>query len=421
MVSRSPTTSASLDDADLSRYLEETVRVWLGLATDAPVEPPRLPDALARALLRLEEHDRADRDAWGRWDFHLSQQFEGAQIWEAPIDRWVADRRAELSTRTPLEPLWPEARRFAVCLTHDVDLVSPRSTPLQVVRHARAGLDRDGSILVRLARPPVRIARALRSGLALAPSLRETLELSISLEADRGTTASYLFTVPPARGIGRYDCVYAPEDACSFRSERRRIADMIRTVADEGFDVGLHGSYRAGVEPAALKAERERLERSTGVEITTTRQHLLHWDVRWTPPLQEQAGFEVDSSLGFNRNVGFRGMTSLPFRWFGVGEQRPLRLLEVPLVLQDVGLLGEWGLELDVEQATEVVRQFFERARNAGSAVTIVFHPDKLVHDDWRLLYESVLDLAIAHGAWITSLAGLGAWWRERATRILGA
>jgi hypothetical protein len=310
-----------------------------------------------------------------------------------------------------------------VCLTHDVDLVSRLSTPAQVVRHARAGLDGDGdgSMLLRLARPPVRVARALRAGVSFAPSLRETVELSIALEAERGATASYLFTVPPPRGIGRYDCVYAPDDACTFWGERRRISDVIRAIAEAGFDVGLHGSYSAGVDAASLASERERLEHATGLGITSTRQHLLHWDVRWTPLLQEHAGFAVDSSLGFNRNVGFRGMTSLPFRWFDLAEQRPLELLQVPLVLQDVGLLGDWGLALDVERAMDVVRQFLERAREAQGAVTIVFHPDKLVHDDWRLFYESALDAAVAHDAWVTSLARLGNWWREREARILGA
>ena len=71
-------------------------------------------------------------------------------------------------------------------------------------------------------------------------------------------------------------------------------------------------SALAGLQPGALAAERAALERATGLEIGTTRQHLLHWDVRRTPRLQEAAGLRVDSSLGFNRGVGFRAGTSLP-------------------------------------------------------------------------------------------------------------
>jgi hypothetical protein len=194
----------------------------------------------------------------------------------------------------------------------------------------------------------------------------------------------------------------------------------MRALADEGFDVGLHGSYEAGVRPGALAAERETLERATGLTVTTTRQHLLRWDVRVTPQLQQDAGLRVDSSLGFNRNVGFRAGTSLPFRHFDVGARARLDLLQIPLVAQDASLLDAWGLELDVESAFDVVSVFLDRAAELGTAVTLVFHPDKLVRPDWLALYERTLDHASGQGAWLTSLAGLADWWREREARILG-
>jgi hypothetical protein len=400
------------------RHLEDTVRVWLGLPSAAAVEPPALPERLARRLLRLEEYESDRRDRWGRWDFDLSESYREGRLREPELDRWVAERREELERTTTLEPLWPEGRRFAVCLTHDVDLVSSRSTPRQVVRHALAGLDGGG--LVRFARPPVRLARSLRSGLARVPSARETLERSAALEADRGATASYLFTVPPAGGPGRYDCVYAPEDPCLFRGQRQRVADVMRTLADEGFDVGLHGSYEAAVRPGALAAERETLRRATGIEATTTRQHLLHWDVRRTPRLQDEAGLLVDSSLGFNRDVGFRAGTSLPFRHFDVAARERLELLEVPLVAQDASLLDAWGLELDVSDAFDLVRGLLDRAAELGTAVTLVFHPDKLARPDWLELYERSLDHAAARGGWLTSLHELATWWRGREARVLG-
>jgi hypothetical protein len=334
------------------------------------------------------------------------------------VDGWVASQREGLS----LEPLWPNGRPFAVCLTHDVDLIAAASTPRQAGRYARAGLEHDGAALpVRAARAAGRLARSLRAGVARAPSAQRTLERSVAIEAERGVTASYLFTVPP-RGRGtRYDCVYAPEDECRFRGRRLRVADVMRTLADEGFDVGLHGSYRGAADDGVLAADRSRLESATGLEVTTTRQHLLHWDVRSTPRLQEAAGLRVDSSLGFNRNVGFRAATSLPFRWYDLVADAPLNLLEVPLVLHDVGLLDVWGLELDLERAAEVVQRFLDRAARAGTAITFVFHPDKLDRDDWRALYEATLDEALARRAWVTSLAGLGDWWEAREARVLGS
>lgn len=422
-MSASAPAASLLETEETRRYLEATVRVWLGLPADAGTDPPALPQRLARLLLRIEEHERPERDRWGRWEFDFSENYLAGTQRVAEIDGWVADRRAELETATALEPLWPDDKHFAVCLTHDVDLVSARSTPRQVARHVRAGLTRSDTgrseVLLRLARPPLRLARSLRAGVSRAPSARPTLERSVSLEAERGAVASYLFTAPPTGGPSRYDCVYAPDDPCVFRSERRRVADVMRLLADEGFDVGLHGSYQAGVRPGALAAERETHRRATGLEVTTTRQHLLHWDVRWTPRLQEDAGLRVDSSLGFSRNVGFRAGTSLPFRHFDVPTGRPLELLEVPLVVQDTALLDTWGLGLDLESACAVLGGMLDSAHEVGGALTFVFHPDKLVHPDWLSFYEWALDQATARGAWLTSLRDLETWWRAREAKLL--
>lgn len=397
-------------------YLERTVRAWLGLPSTAAA--PVLPDRLARLLLRLEEHETDERDRWGRWEFGLSESYRRGRLWVAEVDEWLAERRRELSASLDLEPLWPENRPFAVCLTHDVDLLTARSTPRQVLRHARLGLESDGS-LRRFARPAARLARSLRAGVSRVPSTRETLERSVELERQRGLTATYLFTPPPGRDASRFDCVYAPDDACRFRSVQRSVADVMRTLAEEGFDVGLHGSYHAGTRPDTLRRERETMERASGLTITSTRQHLLHWDVRTSPVLQAEAGFTVDSSLGFNRNVGFRAGTSLPFRLFDVAGGRELPLLEVPAVLQDVSLLDTWGLHLGVDRARQLVDGFVTSAERAGTALTLVFHPDKLVERAWLELYESTLDAVVARGAWITSLRGLEQWWGAREERLL--
>ena len=411
------TTNAPAADA-VDAYLDETVRVWLGLR-EPDVEVPRLPEQLARLLLRLEEHERPERDRWGCWDYAMSEN--AAELRIAPVDRWLAEQREELARRTTLEPLWPAGHSFAICLTHDVDVVSDRLTPTQVLRSAQAAFAHDGgNALVRAARPPVRVARALRAGVARAPSLSQTLERSVELATAAGAVASYFFTVPPAGSWTRWDCTYAPGDRCTFRGEEQRIADVMCTLRDEGFDVGLHGSYESARAPGVLEAEKALLERVLGSEVTTTRQHFLHWDIRWTPGLQEHARFRADSSLGFNRSVGFRAGTSLPFHQFDLMTRRALDLLEVPLVVQDAALLGPIGLGRDEDATSSAVWELFEEVAAVGGLLTFVFHPDKLDRPDWLALYESVLDHAAASGAWLTSLARLDDWWRERERTIVG-
>jgi hypothetical protein len=261
----------------------------------------------------------------------------------------------------------------------------------------------------------------LRHGISRTPSLRDTIERSVDVEARRGAVASYFFTVPPSGHWSRYDCVYAPADRCRFRGERLRLSDVMHVLADEGFDVGLHGGYRGALEPGALAVERDSLAAASGLEITTTRQHFLRWDVRFTPLFQDAAGLRADSSLGFNGEVGFRSGTSLPYRHFHVPGRRRLGLLEVPLVIQDVALLRPDGLALDLPGAQALVRQLIDTVADVGGAMTLLFHPDKFLSPDWLTLYESTLDYGLERQAWLTSLGRLERWWAAREERVHGA
>ena len=398
-------------------YLEATVRAWLGVPADANVAIPPLPPELARRLLRLEEYERDHRDQWGCWEYGFCESFREGRLWEPDVDRWVAERRRELGRSVQLEPLWPDRRSFAVCMTHDVDLVSYQSTPAQVVRSIRSSLGAPrGHPLVTAARPPVRVARAARRGVARVPETRE-LELCVEVERELGVSATYFITVFPQRA-SRYDCTYLPHDRCRFRGRTLRVGDVLATLAEEGFDIGLHGSYPSAVEEGALAHEKAVLEEATGLDVRTTRQHFIHWNIRQTPRLQAAAGMTADSSLGFNRNLGFRAGTALPFRHFDVEREEELDLLEVPLVLPDGPLLRADGLELDIEQARESMRLLIDRVAATGGVATILFHPNNLARPEFLELHRWSIEYGLERGAWFASLRQLDRWWREREARL---
>lgn len=403
------------------RYVDQSVRLWLGLSGSSGLDTPRLPTHLERRFLRIEEYERPDRDAWGCWDHSFSENFLDGKLGVPEVERWLVERRAELGVRTSLEPLWPDGKRFAVCLTHDVDVLAARSTPRQVVRHATAGFHRGAGAHdpLRFARPPIRAARAMRGGLARSPSTRGTIDLSAALEAAYDASASYFFTVPASGSGSRYDCTYAPSDSCTFRGARTTVSELIRAIAADGFDVGLHGSYYSAVLPGVLAAERATFERATGISPTTTRQHFLHWDIGRTPQLQNAAGFTADATLGFNRTVGFRASTALPFRQFDIAADQPLALLEVPLVIEDSALLGPIAERGGLDHARERVQELVDVTRDVGGAMTFLFHPDKLLVPDWLELYEWTLRYLSESGAWLTSLANLEQWWTARERKLL--
>jgi peptidoglycan/xylan/chitin deacetylase (PgdA/CDA1 family) len=395
-------------------HVDALTRAWLGLGPDREV--PHLPDDLARRLLRSEEYEHSYRDQWGNWEFGLCAAFRAGRLWEPDIDRWLLDRRRELGGA--IAPLWPEGRPFAVCVSHDVDLIAEAVTPRQALRSMRLSLLGAGPSrrerMTRLARPGVRAARALAHGLSQAPAA-EALERCVELERDRGVTASYFFTVYPGAAGHRYDCTYALGDRCRFGGARVTVADVARQLDREGFEVGLHGSYNSAFAEDRLTAEKDELEQATGLTVASIRQHFLHWDARVTPHLHSRAGFSADSTLGFNRNIGFRAGTSLPFRWFDVGRDSAVDVVELPMLVGDVALLRSDALELGPELAEETLVGRLDDIAEVGGVATLNFHPNSVENPDYLALFRRAIDYGTERGAWFASVRDLDAWFRARA------
>ena len=407
-------------------HLERTLRLWLGLHTTARVVVPAMPYELARLLLRVEEVEQSHRDQWGCWEHGFSDNYKRGRLWEPEVDAWVSARRAEIHRSAPLEPLWPDGHRFAVCLTHDVDMVTRALAPAHVWRQACTALAAGaggggGSRRARAQRwlgTVEALGRAGVWGVATTPTTGDSLERCVALESEFGVRGSYFFTVYPPPKRSRYDCVYTLTDRCEFRGRVRRVADVVVTLAQEGFDIGLHGSYHSATFEGALAAEKQALETATGLSLTSTRQHYLHWEATVTPRLQAAAGFTADTTLGYNRNVGFRAGTSLPYFVFDLATGSTLDLLEVPLIVQEGPLLSSNALELSPTLARSVILGLLEAVAAVQGAATLLFHPHSLVSEDVHRLYRWCLEEAVARGAWVTSLNGIETWWRARAARL---
>jgi hypothetical protein len=404
----------------VSEHLEDTVRSWLGLPRSSELEVPRLPDELARMLLRVEELERPHRDRFGCFEYSFSERYRAGRLWEPELDRWAAEERGKLAGRAELEPLWPDGKRFVITFSHDVDMVSTASSPAQALRGFRHKLT-----TVETPHGRERVVRLLLADgqpgywrLARVPSAATSLERCVELELERGIRGTYFFSVYPAGRSSEYDCLYRLDDPCLFRGRQRTIGELITILADDGVEVGLHGSFASAFDGDGLADERRALERATGLAVTTTRQHLLRWDARETPRAQEKAGLEVDSSLGFNRNVGFRACTSLPFRLFDLELDRPLDVLEVPLVLQEGPLLALDSLGLDPALARGVTTQLLDTVAEVGGIATVLYHPHSLADPDFLELYRFTLDYAVESDAWVAPLGEVAAWWREREQRL---
>lgn len=294
------------------------------------------------------------------------------------LRRWAA-RQAGATEEALLGPL-PEAEIF---VTHDVDAVRKTWSirVKQPVFHAFNGLRR------MLAGDPKGAAAKLVTALRFAFSGADYWKFDEIEEMERGARVSacyLLYGRAPAERRGVLRLVDPAYDVLEAR-----VAERLRALVARGHAVGVHPSYAAWEDSAAMRCERERVERATGARVVHCRQHWLKFSWARTWAAQHAAGLEVDFTLGFNDRPGFRNGAALRFRpWDGSGTS--IGVESVPLVLMDSQLYDY--AEMDDAGREAAIRRWLGEVSAVRGSASVIWHPHTLAPDyGWRSGFAMLL------------------------------
>ena len=299
---------------------------------------------------------------------------------------------------------WPNEKQFAACLTHDVDsvrLFSRRElvrTISQYVQSCRTGKERLKHLLSL-------------SGLRHREQKVDLFTPWMEEERKHGFRSTFYFFPSRVSGRDPRDCTYQWDDPVTYRGKNATVQELVREIDHQGFEIGLHGSFSSATNYDFLREQKEDLEKVLGCEVYSIRQHNLRFDIRSTPLIHERAGFQSDSTVGFNRDVGFRSGIAYPYRPFDWDEKRSLGLLEIPLVLQDGALLRKDNLGLHLEKAFEVCRLLIDRVAETRGVITLLWHPNNMLDPAWFELYSKLLDEIDRRKGWGASAKQIYDWW----------
>jgi peptidoglycan/xylan/chitin deacetylase (PgdA/CDA1 family) len=307
-------------------------------------ERPGDPIALAFfELARLEERG-AERDAHGRFR---------ARTYGGDLLKPAAEALRE---RLGLPPPRPLGARFAVALTHDVDVIW-RWTSLGVKGSLWRARHGDLRQLAELARAPLHRIR----GTDPWWRFRELLA------AERRLGASSTFFVLAALRV--------PEDGLAPDVYERLRPRLVEELTHGDAEIALHPSYLAADDATLLDEERAALESLTGGPVEGVRYHYLRLDPhRNLAPLE--ARFAYDSSFGFADALGFRG-SARPFRPWNVERDEPFDLVEIPMAAMDATLAEPHYLGLTPAQATARLDALLDRAAELGAAFSVIWHTER--------------------------------------------
>jgi len=277
-----------------------------------------------------------------------------------------------------LLPGWkPRRGRFAVRLSHDIDVVAPFWSLGGAARSVAAGILRG--------RSPAETVQKARLALVQGIAPRRTADYTgifrLAEISRRYRVASAFYFMAADRGP--YDSAY---DIGS-----RPVRDAIHWLRSLGFEIGFHASYETFSDPSRLIREKARLDTVLGESALGGRQHYLRFRVPETWREWEAAGLRYDSTLTYAGHEGFRCGTCHAYRPFDMEADRELRVEELPLIVMDGTLRLYRGLT--AAEAVDSVLDLARRCRDVEGTFTLLWHNSSLAGawQEWGLDYEALV------------------------------
>lgn len=285
---------------------------------------------------------------------------------------------------------WPNGKKFAVCLTHDVDRVKKT---YQYFTHFLKTRD----------------LYHLKSFFVREEEPYWNFERIIELEKKHGVRSTFFFL----NETKQLDLLHPQKwalslDRYSFRDEK--IAEIIQKLHANGWEIGLHGSYESYKDKDLLKKEKKELEDVLGVDIAGIRQHYLNLKIPETWKIQYEVGFKYDSTFGYRDRIGFKEGKYLPFH--------PLNnsFFVIPLTIMDGALFSNYKNE---DEIWRICIELINTVEKHKGLLTVLWHQRVFNEKEFPgmiSIYEKIIKISKEKNAWITNAYNIIKWltMRER-------
>lgn len=325
------------------------------------IELLRQNEELFDLFARREEYNSPLLDIYQRFPYYLSSN---KNILEPAVSKFLMEKG--------FKPEYPEGKKFAVCLTHDIDsIVFSRYEIIQQF----------------ISRQPQNALKKLFYNINLKSNPRCNFREIIELEKKYEAKSSFYF-MPIDKGS--FDFNYKVED----------LEHELGIIGDSGWEVGLHGGYEAYDNLDKIKIEKKRLERVLGKKVIGYRNHYLRFKVPVTWEILSKAGFKYDTTLAYAGCVGFRNGMCHPFKPFNLITNKQIDILEIPLTLMDTTLSNY--MRLDLQGSWKIAKLLIDTVEIYNGIITVLWHNTSMIGDNLKL-YEKILKYCYEKGAWMTS------------------
>lgn len=312
--------------------------------------------------------------------------------------------------RNKRKTVWPGNKPFALCLTHDVDFVSSVDHSKKFFRRLRRVFKSEGPKNLPFYHAAGSLYR-LATGINKSDSLAN-YDNWLNIEDKYGFKSTFNFCSFPTRKENVLDCDYKLTDTVIFDGKSMNVANMIKTIDEAGWEIGLHGSMGTFNDLELLKEQKQTIEAVINKEIISTRNHYLKNDFKITPRFQAEVGFRNDSTIGCSKIAGFISGTSFPYWIWDVEAGHSLPLLEIPMSLMDVTLFSKCASRKEFDNVMLFCIKVMDEVEAVGGCLTLNWHPNYLINDFYWDAYNILLQEANRRKAWGCTAKDISEYWQ---------
>ena len=311
-----------------------------------------------------EEYSNPLRDQYDRFPYYASSNRD---LFDPKASRYLFERGYRIE--------YPDDTHFAVCLTHDIDIVY-RSIPSKGLAALHSLKQCNPSSAFRT------LSQACSRKIPLC-NFQDIMEL----EEKYGAKSTFFFM---AEHSDEQDYSYNIED----------LEQEIGKIVDRGWEIGLHGGCSSYLSQEEMREKKKRLEKVGGKSVNGYRNHYLRFRTPDTWQFLSDAGFQYDTTFGYADCVGFRNGMCHPFKPFNRITRSEIDILEIPLTIMDCTL--ESYMRLDAGNAWEITHRLIDATKRCHGVITILWH-NTYMEGEWLKFYEKIMRYCKEKGAWMVS------------------